>query len=250
MTGVLRAELLKLRTTRTTAGLTAGLVAVLALVVLVHGFALSAEGLTRDGQLHVFGLAGLGVVFASLLGALSITGELRTGTMRPTLLTTPARGRVLAAKLVVTAVAGAAYGLLAAAVTIGLGLSALSIRGIPNRLTAGDYGQLVSGGVLGGALWACLGLSLATVVRNQVGTLVGLCAWLLFLESVLLSQLPDVVRWLPGTAAAALSGSTVSGEVPSSPGLLDPVVAGLVLAGYVVAAFVIAVRVFRRRDIG
>src|SRR5579885_1117277 len=119
MTGLVRAEFFKLRTTRTTLGLTGGMLAMLSLIVLVHGFALRTASLTRSGQLHVFGLGGLGVLFAALLGALSITGELRTGLIRPTLLTTPRRGRVLVAKLAVSTAAGAVYGLLAAATAIG-----------------------------------------------------------------------------------------------------------------------------------
>jgi ABC-2 type transport system permease protein len=249
MTGLLRAELFKLRTTRTTVGLTAAMLGLLCLVVLVHGFALSAASLSRTGQMHVFGLSGLGVLFAALLGALSITGELRTGTIRPTLLTTPQRGRVLVAKLATSAAAGAGYGIAAAAVTIGLAIAALSARGIPVRLDGSDYTQLVLGDTAAAALWAVLGLGIGALLRNQVATLVGLCAWLLFIEQLLLGQLPSVVRYFPGTAAAAISGSTITGDSPSHPGLLTPLFGMLLLAGYAAASTVAGVLVTDRRDV-
>jgi ABC-2 type transport system permease protein len=249
VTGLLRAELFKLRTTRTTLGLTAGMLGLISLVVLVHAFALRAASLTRSGQIHVFGLGGLGVLFAALLGALSITGELRTGTIRPTLLTTPRRNRVLAAKLVTSAAAGAVYGALAAAVTIGLAVAALSARGVPLRLDGGDYTQLVLGDTFAAALWAAIGLGLGAIVRNQVTTLVGLCAWLLFVESVLLGQLPGTIRYFPGTAAGAISGTTITGDVPTNPGLLTPALGALLLAGYATAITLAGMLTTNRRDV-
>jgi len=249
VTGLLRAEMLKLRTTRTALGLTAAMLGLLCLVVLVHGFALSAASLTRAGQLHVFGLGGLGVLFAALLGALSITGELRTGTIRPTLLTTPRRGRVLTAKLVTTVAAGAVYGAVAAAVTIGLAITALSARGLPLRLDSGDYTQLVLGDTAAAAQWAAIGLGLGALLRNQVATLVGLAAWLLFVEQVLLGQLPAVIRYFPGTAAAAISGSTISGDAPNHPGLLAPALGALLLIAYAVAAIAAGLLATDRRDV-
>ena len=249
MSGLLRAELLKLRTTRTTLGLTAGMLALLSLVVLVHAFALRPASLTRNGQMHVFGLGGLGVLFAALLGALSITGELRTGTIRPTLLTTPRRSRLLVAKLVTSAATGAVYGAAAAGVTIALAIAALSSRGVPIRLDAGDYTQLILGDAGAAALWAAVGLGVGALVRNQVTTLVGLCAWLLFVESVLLGQLPGTVRYFPGTAAAALSGTTISGEVPSQPGLLAPAQGAVLLSCYAAAITFAAMFASNRRDV-
>jgi ABC-2 type transport system permease protein len=249
MTGVLRAELLKQRTTRTTFGVTVGLLVLVCFVVLLHGFALPVSQTGRSGQMRIFGWGELGALFAALLGALSITGELRHGTIRPTFLATPSRRRVLAAKLVAVALAGVGFGAVAEALAIGLGSAALSARGIPIRLDGSDYVQLVVGGVVAAALWAPLGLGLGALVRNQVATLIGLCAWLLFVENLLIGQLPAVARFLPGAAAAAIGGSTITGEVPTDPPLLAPVLGALLLVVYAAAATVAGMVATDRRDL-
>jgi hypothetical protein len=56
---------------------------------------------------------------------------------------------------------------------------ALSAPGIDNQLTSGDYLQLLGGGTAAASLWALIGVGVGALVRNQVATLVGLCAWML-----------------------------------------------------------------------
>jgi hypothetical protein len=57
------------------------------------------------------------------------------------------------------------------------------------------------------ALWAAIGVGLGAVVRHQVPTVVGLCAWLLFVEQLLLGDLGgNVGRFTPGALAKAAIG--------------------------------------------
>ena len=248
MSQVIRSELLKLRTARWPLGLAVGMLAMLTVVVLVHGLVLPQPDLDAEGQRQVFGLSGLGAVFAALLGAMSITAEFRTGTIRPTLLATPRRGRVLAAKAVTAAAAGTVMGAVASAWTIAVAHLALGARDVPVLLDGGDYAQLLVGGTAGAALWAVIGLGVGAVIRDQVATIAMLCAWLLFVESVLLSQLPEVIRYFPGTASAAIAGSTISGATPG-PELLPPVLGACVLAGYAAAAVMTGRSSLLRRDV-
>jgi ABC-type transport system involved in multi-copper enzyme maturation permease subunit len=93
-------------------------------VVLLHGFGLAIGNFdSTSKQLTVlFGWGEvLGVLFAALLGAMSITGEIRHGTIRPTFLVTPWRGRVVAAKVCASMLTGAGFGLVAGAVAAGVG---------------------------------------------------------------------------------------------------------------------------------
>jgi ABC-2 type transport system permease protein len=101
MIAQLRSELLKQRTTRTNVLLLLWMVGLVVLVVLLHVLSFSVEDLSRsDNQLMIVGLGtSIGALFASLLGAMSITGEIRHGTIRPTFLATPRRGRVVVAKV-------------------------------------------------------------------------------------------------------------------------------------------------------
>lgn len=250
MTGLIRAELLKLCTTKVTLGLATAMFALVGVLTLVHGLVLKASGANFQDEMHVFGWGELGVLFAALFGSMSITDELRTGTIRPTFLATPQRSRVITTKLVVDAAAGAIYGGAAEALALGLGSAILSARGLPIRLDSADYTHLFLGGMLGAALWGPLGLGLGALVRSQVVTLVGLSAWLFFVENVLMGSLPSVVRFFPGTAAAAIaSRSTLIGQTPIDPPLLAPAFAALLLFAYAAAAIVAGIVATDRRDV-
>jgi ABC-2 type transport system permease protein len=244
----LRAELFKQRSTRTALGLFAGMLGLVLFVVLLHGLGLAAGNFdSTSKQLTVlFGWGEvLGALFAALLGAMSITGEIRHGTIRPTFLVTPRRRRVVAAKIWASMLLGAGFGLVAGAVAAGAGTVALRARGIDIRLDSGDYMLLVMGGATATALWAAIGVGVGAVVRNQVPALVGICAWLLFFENLLVGDVAGVGglgRLLPGAAAKAISGQ--------DPGtLLAPAVGLVLLAVYSAAAAVAGAFATSRRDV-
>ena len=73
MSALLRAELLKQRTTRTNLGLISIMLGLILFAGLLHSFALTKGVLaTRDGQMPVFGWGGPGARFASLAGPVSL----------------------------------------------------------------------------------------------------------------------------------------------------------------------------------
>jgi ABC-2 type transport system permease protein len=245
---LVRAELLKQRSTRTGLGLLVALLGLVLLAVLLHSFGLPSEDLASTNlQLMVFGRGELlGVLFAALLGAMSITAEIRHGTIRPTFLVTPRRGHVVAAKVSSSILIGAAFGLVAGAVATAAGTVALRARGIDVQVDQRDYVLLVVGSAGAAALWAAIGVGLGAVVRNQVPTLIGICAWLLFVEGLLAGDvggLGDVGRLLPGAAAAAISGQ--------DPGkLLAPAIGVVLLGFYATAAAFAGSLAISRRDVG
>ena len=244
MTAQLRSELLKQRSTSTTLRLAAALLGLVALAVILHGVGLPAADLAeRDNQLMIFGRGEfLGALFAALLGALSMTSEIRHGTIRPTLLVSPRRERVVAAKATVSMLIGACFGLLASALAAGLGAAALNARGVDVQLDGGDYALLVIGGTIASALWAAIGVGIGAIVRDQVPTLVGISAWLLFIEGLFGGNLADVSRFAPGTL-----GMAISGQEPDT--LLAPGVSLLLLVGYAAAAAFAGALATERRDI-
>ncbi len=245
MTAQLRAELLKQRSTRTNLGLLSAMLGLVLLVVLLHGFALPADSVGRRSvQLsEIFGRAEmLAALFAGLLGAMSITGEFRHGTIRPTLLTTPRRGRVVAAKVWASMLVGIVFGLIAAAVAAGVGSAVLAVRGFEIQLEGDDYVLLIAGGAAAAALWAAIGVGVGALVRNQVPTVVGISAWLMFVESLLVGDVGvvgDVGRFMPGALANAASG-----QEP----LLTPGLALFLLALYAAAAAAAGCMATTRRD--
>jgi ABC-type transport system involved in multi-copper enzyme maturation permease subunit len=241
-------ELLKLRTTRATRTLLIWMVALVLLLVLMHVLGPSAEVIeTRDNQFRIIGWGtGIAALFAALLGAISVTAEFRHGTIRPTFLAAPERTRVILAKAAAAALAGAALGLLAQALTIAVDAAALSARGIDNQLTAGDLAQLVTGGAVAGALWAVIGVGLGALVRNQVSAVTALCVWLLLIETVVIGIFPDAGRLTPGAAAGALAGALQT----ATPDDLPAPAGGLaLLLVYAVIAATAGVIATERRDV-
>jgi ABC-2 type transport system permease protein len=241
----LRAELFKQRSTGTGLALLAALLGFVAVAVLLHVVGFSVEELAgKSNQRRVFEPGTLlGGLFASLLGAMSITGEIRYGTIRPTFLVTPWRGRVVVAKVWVSMLLGAGFGLAAGALAMGVGSGALNARGIDVRLDQGDFAFMLAGGAGAAALWAAIGVGVGAVVRNQVPALVGLCAWHLFIEGLLVGDaLDDVGRLTPGAAAAAISGQ-------DSDALLPPALAFVLLVLYAATAALAGSRLTIRRDV-
>lgn len=248
MTAQLRSELLKQRTTRTNVGLSLSMIALIAAVVLLHMVSLPAPNLSgREGQLKVFGLGTtFGMIFGSLLGAMSITSEFQHGMIRPTFLATSKRARVIAAKVAAGLIAGAAFGLVAEVIAIGVGCSGLATRGIQIAPNAGDFAQLLVGGAAAAALRAAIGVGVGAIVRNQVGAAVGLVVWLLFAEITLIGSIPSVGKFLPGASAAALAGAMLE---QTATYLLAPAVGALLIAAYAAVATGLGLITTARRDI-
>jgi hypothetical protein len=151
---------------------------------------------------------------------------------------------VVAAKVAVSMLLGAGAGLAASASAAAIGAAALGLRGIDVQLDGGDYLLLVAGGAAAAALWAAIGVGIGAVVRSQVPTVVGISAWLLFVEGVLAGDALDlgVSRFAPGAAAAAISGQ--------DPGtLLAPALGAVLLAVYAAAVTAAGWLATTRRDV-
>jgi ABC-2 type transport system permease protein len=249
MTALLRSELLKLRSTRTNLALAAWMVGLVVLVVALHVLSFGVDALSRDSnQMKILGLGtSIGALFAALLGAMSITGEFRTGTIRPTFLVTPRRTRVVAAKVMASMLAGVGVGLIAEALTAGAEAAGLAARGITIELGGGDYAQLLAGGALAAALFAAIGVGVGAMVRNQVAAVVGLCVWLLFLEPLLLGDIPSAAKYAPEASAGAIAGAIQSQTADT---LTAPALGIVLLAAYAGLAGLAGSLLITRRDIG
>jgi ABC-2 type transport system permease protein len=239
----LRSEFYKLRSTWTIAGLLAAMLALIVLAVLLHvSTGKDLTTLARQRGIMIGAGENIGALFAALAGALSITGEIRHGTIRPTLLVTPRRSRVVAAKTITAALTGLVFGVLATGAAAGVGSLVLANRGLTILIGGGDYAQLLAGGAAAAALWAVIGLGAGAVVRSQVPTVVGLLAWVLFVENVVLGDVPSVAKFAPGALGQGLAGSDATGV------LQTPALAAALLALWAVAAAVAGRAATTRRD--
>lgn len=243
MTGQLLSELRKMRTTRTNLGLLAGMVALILLAVLVNGFALDEIELwKRDTQHAVLSAGTSGALFAALIGVMAITSEFRHGTIRSTFVVTPRRTRVLAAKVVASLLMGILFGLVAIGLSLGVGYAVLSLRDVPLLLGTGHVVELAVGTLAMTAIWAALGVGVGAVVRNQVFAVVGLIAWVMIVDNLLLGLLPEVGRYTPSAASASITADPADTLLGTLPG-------ALLLVAYVVALDVAGALLVARRDV-
>jgi ABC-2 type transport system permease protein len=239
----LRSELLKIRSTRTTFGLTLGMVAFIAFIAIVSVYAQHEDAIfSSDQQRDLLSIASSAEVFAALVGIMAVTNEFRHGTIRPTFLAEPRRVRVIAAKAFAGVLAGLVLGLVAFGLTYGIVRVGLATRSLA-FVAGGDVGSLLIGIVLAAALWGAIGAGLGAIVRSQVGAIVGLLVWMLVAEHILFALVPSVGRWFPNSASEALSGDRTDH-------LLEPVAGGLVFAAYAAVAAAAGALVTERRDVG
>jgi ABC-2 type transport system permease protein len=247
MIAQLRSELRKMRSTRTNLGLLLGLLGIVLLTVLAGGLSMESWALDRrDDQLDVLRNGTNASIFAALIGVLAMTSEFRHGTIRSTFVFTPARGRVVLAKVTAGLLVGAGFGALGEAFAIGLGVLVLRVRGASLEIGAADVRQLFLGAIGLCALWAALGVGLGAVVRNQVFAIVGLSVWAFVVEMILLAYAPGVARYGPGPAGRAMTGDTNGAD---SLHLLSAPAGALLLALYAGLFAAAGVAVTRRRDV-
>ncbi len=238
-----RAELLKIRSTRTTIGLLLGMVALILLFTLLTGLLTHPPGLMgTENQRELLSLGSLAGVFAALAGILLVTSEYRYGTIRPTVLFNPARSQVLTAKFVAGALAGIAFGVLGEAIGWAIGSAVLDGRGITIVLSSSDVLLLALGGLAGVALWGAIGTALGAIIHNQVGAVITLLAWGFVVDNLLFGLVPSVGRFTPTRASDALMGLRMHH-------LLSPAAGAIILIAWAVALGVIGIAITARRDI-
>ncbi len=243
MIAQIRAELLKIRSTRTTIGLLLGMIALILLFTLLTALITHPPGLMgRENQRELLSLGSLAGVFSALAGALLVTSEYRYGTIRPTILFNPARSQVLAAKVLAGALAGVAFGVLGEALGWAIGYAVLAGRDITIVLTTRDVLLLALGGLAGVALWGAIGAAVGTIVRSQVGAVITLLAWGFVVDNLLFGLVPSVGRYMPTRAADALTGLNTQH-------LLSPGVGAIVLIAWSVLLAVVGVGLTARRDV-
>ena len=239
MIAQIRAELLKIRSTRTTIAL---ILAMIALTLLITLLTHPGGLMGKENQRELLSTSSLAGVFASLAGVLLVTSEYRFGTIRPTILFNPKRSRVLAAKVLADALAGIAFGVIGEAIGWAIGYAVLDGRGITVVLGSGDILLLTLGGLVGAALWGAIGGGLGAIIHNQVGGVIALLAWGLVVDNLLFGLVPSVGRFMPDRASDALMGLRVHH-------LLSPGAGGIMLIACAGVLAVLGIALSIRQDI-
>ena len=231
MIRLVRAELVKLSTTRLFLWL--GL-----LIVALSGFVTTITVLSTDKlslatlnqQRSLVQFAAVGAIIALIVGIVQSSGEYAHGTIAHTFLVSPVRPRVMAAKLIAGAIVGVLVAGFAELVTWAIAAAWISGKSVPFLLDSRPILDTYLGILGAGALAAVLGVGLGAVLRRQTAAIVIALVWLLVGEPVL--SVAGIQEYAPGHAIAAVA---VAGERSSElldlwPGLLVALVYGIVFA--------------------
>jgi ABC-2 type transport system permease protein len=241
VTGVIASELLKLRTARSNVILAlsgTGLALVISLLTILFDDSAGADVLISDAQFCV--------LFTLILGAMSIAGEVRHGSIAPSLLVTPSRTELLLGKLAAIVIASAVIGIVAFGGSLILGAALLPGQGLDFGLSTGEVIKDTASGAAIAALYGIMGLGVGALLRNQTGAIIVLLIVLFFVDPLVASLWK---HYGPYSLGAVLSSATgAPGQGPSD----EPVAQGTALAlqlGYSTVLFVIGLLTFRRVDI-
>jgi ABC-2 type transport system permease protein len=184
-------------------------------------------------------------ILAAVVGALLVTGEYASGTIRTTFAANPRRATVLAAKALL--LAGLMY-------VLGLASCTFAYLVGDTLLDDGKYAQGAPLPALFGiaasfAVAALLGLAVGTLVRHSSGatTVIGL----LLLPSLLGPLFGDAQRWVAGISpTAALQKLTQTSDATAQTvGSLGPWPSLLLVVGYTAALLLLAAGALHTRDV-
>lgn len=240
MSALLRAELLKLRTTRTFVALVGtALVLSVGLTVLLASL-VDAE--TAQDVSDIV-LTDTSALFILVLATVGMTGEWRHRTITGTVLAAPDRIRVLAAKVAVYALAGVLLSLFVSVVAMAVGSAILSSRG-QVTLDVGDLASLLWRNLAIAAYSGAIGVLVGALVRNQAAAIVGVLVWLFLIEPTVLAAAPDVGRF--GPLIGAPSGFRAFEDDPE---LLSRFPALLVMLAWLAVLGAVAAALLRKRDL-
>ena len=241
MTTLLRAELLKLRTTRTFLALVAAALG-LSLLVVVLAAALAKNATEED--VHDLFTSDFSGLFIVLLGVTGMAGEWRHRTITSTVLAAPGRVKLLGAKVASYAIAGA---VLSFVVTVALMVAGTIVLGARDQPTLGivDLADILWRNLATAAYFGALGVCVGALVRNQVIGIVGLLVFGLAVEPALFALTDNVAKFLPVSGAPNAVTQTSFGDNAH----LSPGAALAVMLGWIGLGFVASGVTLERRDL-
>jgi len=205
MIDLVKAELLKVRTTRLWVGMAIGAVGLTGVstvlfLALSNSANAQASGVrpiltTEDLRTLVFQASGT-LAFVLVLAATMATAEFRYGTASGTYLAVPSRVRVISAKSIAASIVGLLYGVAAATMTVVIAVIWLAIVGRSVPVGASVIGAIGQEG-LRCAYGAALAVGVGAALRSQLVAILGLLGWLFIVEPLGVALLPRFAKFMP-----------------------------------------------------
>lgn len=284
MTGLIRGELLKIRTTNTWWLFGLGILGFTALALLINcivanetlgspppdvtgldpeeaaqsqaNFAAQSSVIRQAANIYTSGQF-FGGLFVLLLGMLLITNEFYHQTATATFLTTPHRSAVVTAKLITAMAFAAFFWLIITAIDVGVGATFLNSQGYSPSLGEWEVQRAILFNLLVFMLWAILGVGFGALIRNQVGAVVtGAALYLIgtqIAQAVFFLIYEFVIKedWVLTSMVVV---PAVAAQILTSPNELYPEapeywVGGIVMLAYGAIAGLVGTLIMRTRDI-
>lgn len=204
MNRLIRAELLKVRSTQVWFWLLLASLAITAASVIGN---IATTGDKDDLRRHLHDIltaANSAYIAVFVLGVLSVTTEFRYQTITPTVLATPSRWQLISAKLITFALVGAGFALACVVLELAIAVPWVLARGVHFSIADSYTPVLAAFTVV--TLLCLIGLGTGALLKNQiVAVSVGLVL-LLVLEQLLLiiPGVKDVYAYLPGGLSRAV----------------------------------------------
>ncbi|WP_405861521.1 ABC transporter permease [Streptomyces sp. NBC_00090] len=187
------------------------------------------------------------ILCTAAMGAMTVVGEYGSGMIRTTFAAVPARGSLMAAKVLVVAATQTAFGAVVAAGSFWSTQALLDLRGAGLPLTHPGALRIVVASALLAPVCALVGMALGALLRQSAISIVGSVVLLLLLPAVLSDR-----RHLTAVLAHATPYHAWQRLVPvGSPEEPYPWTAGgawLVYGLWALGAAVVTVLAVRRRD--
>jgi ABC-2 type transport system permease protein len=242
MTRALRAELIKLRTTRTFFALVGSALA-LSLLFTVLAATLTKHPTEQDVR-DTFANTDATGLFILLLGVIGMAGEWRHRTIASTVLSVPQRLRLLAAKTLSYAIAGIVLSLVVNVISLLIGTLIFSSRGADIPFT--DLLDILWRNLVIAAYFGGLGVCIGALLRNPPVAIVTVLIAGFVVDPTLQGLAFNVWKFWPFGGVA----SAISQFQPSDTDKVLPLGAGLLLAvGWLGVFFSAAAATFTKRDL-
>jgi len=202
VTRLIRAELLKLRTTQVWFWL---LLAALATAALSTIGPLASGDIENSADLaDLFSGAATSYLPVFVLGVLGVTTEFRHQTITPTVLATPSRWALVTAKMITYLLVGATYAALCVLVQLAISVPWLSAKDIDVTLGSNNVPRALVSVFTVVVLFGIVGIGVGALVKNQI---VAVTVGIIVIQVVnpILGAIPKVRAVFPYTPFGGLS---------------------------------------------
>lgn len=243
MSALVRAELLSLRSLRSTYIIAAALLLLTAGITIADLSEIGKPTMDSAAELREPMAASGGIVaavFLAVMAAVRLGGEYRYETITQRLLASPVRRRLLYARIATYAALGAVISAVVLGACAAITAPMVDAKHLSLGLSSADGLRLAGEVMLSGALLSVLGVAIGLLTRSQTAAVLTL-AGVFVGERILTGLLGDVAHWLPTSLMDSL--------IEDQGAALDPGPAAIGLTALVAAVSVAAAVALRRRDV-